>query len=371
MRNLLSGRLAALMRKEFHQIRRDSRLAATLTLQPVIQLLLLGFALSATVTNIPLGVTDNSHTPESRALVATLTESKSFRLAGVYSSDGPLGDALSRGDVDAGIVIPSEYSRDLQRGRTAIVQVLLNAVNANTAAISQGYVERIVQSYGQSVSGVPARSAITLQTAYLYNPGLETTWFLVTGVFGLLLILDSSLMAGTTMIKERESGTIEQLLMSPASTAEIVIAKIAPLFGLLCIMAVVSTAVIKFIFQVPFLGSLPLLLGGAALCLLCGISLGTVSATYSQSARQAMMINFFVNPSLFALSGALNPVEAMPTWLQPLTVLNPIHHFATIARGVLVKGSGLLDLWPNFLGLVLLTATLLSVSILRFRKQIS
>jgi ABC-2 type transport system permease protein len=244
-------------------------------------------------------------------------------------------------------------------------------VNANTATISQGYVERVVQSYGQSLSHTPVRSAITLQPAYLYNPGLEASWFLVTGVFGLLLILNASLVAETTMIKERESGTIEQLLMSPANTAEIVIAKIAPLFCLLCIMVVLSVAVMKVVFHVPFLGSLPLLLGGAALCLLCGISLGTVGATYSQSARQAMMIGFFVNPSLFALSGALNPVEAMPKWLQPLTVLNPIHHFATIARGVLVKGSGLLDLWPNFLGLLVLTTVLLAVSIMRFRKQIS
>jgi ABC-2 type transport system permease protein len=346
-------------------------LAATLTLQPVVQMLLLGFALSATVTNIRLAVTDNSQTPESRALVATLTESKSFRLAGVYLSDGPLAEALSRGDVDAGIVIPSEYSRDLLRGRTATVQVLLNAVNANTATISQGYIERVVQSYGQSVSRLSRHSAITLQPAYLYNPGLEGSWFLVTGVFGLLLILNASLVAETTMIKERETGTIEQLLMSPANTAEIVIAKIAPLFGLLCIMVVLSIGLMKFVFHVPFIGSLALLLAGSALCLLCGISLGTVSATYSQSARQAMMIGFFVNPSLFALSGSLNPVEAMPKWLQPLTVLNPIHHFATIARGVLIKGGGFFDLWPNFLALLLITGMLLSVSIVRFRRQIS
>lgn len=371
MRSLLTSRLGALIGKEFHQIRRDPRLAATLTLQPVVQMLLLGFALSATVTNIRLGVTDYSQTPESRALVTTLTESKSFRLAGVYQSDGPLGEALSRGDVEAGIVIPSGYSRDLERGRTATVQVLLNAVNANTATISQGYVERVLQSYGQSVSPSSRRGGIVIQPAYLYNPGLEASWFLVTGVFGLLLILNASLVAETTMIKERESGTIEQLLMSPASTAEIVIAKIAPLFCLLGIMVVLTIGLIKFVFHVPFLGSLPLLVFGSALCLLCGISLGTVSATYSQSARQAMMIGFFVNPSLFALSGSLNPVEAMPRWLQPLTVLNPIHHFATIARGVLIKGSGFLDVWPNFVGLIVLTAGLLAVSTMRFRRQIS
>ena len=126
----------------------------------------------------------------------------------------------------------------------------------------------------------------------------------------------------------------------------------------------------RFIFQGPFVGSLPLLVAGALLCLLSGISIGTVTATYSHSARQALLTGFFINPTLFALSGALNPVEAMPTWLQPFTVLNPIHHIATIARGCLIKGSGFVDLWPNFLGLTLLTLTLMIVSIRRFRHQL-
>jgi ABC-2 type transport system permease protein len=150
-----------------------------------------------------------------------------------------------------------------------------------------------------------------------------------------------------------------------------VVAKIAPLFAMLCIMVVLTIGLMKFIFHVPFLGSLALLFAGSALCLLCGISLGTVNATFSQSARQAMMLTFFVDPSLFALSGSLNPIEAMPKWLQPLTALNPIHHVATIARGVLIKGSGFADIWPSLVGLLVLTIVLLGVSTMRFRKQIS
>src|SRR5215470_6727384 len=251
---VVSPRLVALMRKEFQQIARDKRLAASLTLQPVVQMLLLGFALSATVTNLRLGVVDQSQTPESRALVATMTESKSFQLAGQYLSTGPLGDALGRNALDAGIVIPPEYGRDLQRGREATVQVLLNAVNANTATIAQGYAERVVESHAQSrVPDVPAHGGrALLKPAFLYNPGLKGAWFLVTGVFGLLLILNASLVAETTMIRERESGTIEQLLMSPATMTEIVVAKIAPLFCLLCIMVVLAIAVMKFVFRVPF-----------------------------------------------------------------------------------------------------------------------
>jgi len=173
------------------------------------------------------------------------------------------------------------------------------------------------------------------------------------------------------MVKEREAGTIEQLLMSPASTAEIIIAKITPLFVLLSLMMLLALAVLKLVFRVPFHGSLPFVLFGGVLCILSGISLGTVIATLSKSAQQAQLTAFFINPPLSSLSGALNPVEAMPGWLQPLTVLNPIHHFATIARGSMLKGSGLATLWPNVLALLIFTLVLVSLSIWRFRKQLS
>jgi ABC-2 type transport system permease protein len=189
--------------------------------------------------------------------------------------------------------------------------------------------------------------------AFLFNPGLVDSWFVATGVFGLLLILNSSLIASAAMVKEREAGTIEQLLMSPASTGEIIIAKITPLFVLLVMMMLLALGVLKIVFRVPFHGSLPFVLCGGVLCILSGISLGTVIATFSRSAQQAQLTAFFVNPPLSSLSGALNPVEAMPGWLQPVTVLNPIHHFAAIARGGMLKGSGFGTLWPNFLGLLL------------------
>jgi ABC-2 type transport system permease protein len=382
---LFNYRLLALIRKEFNQIRRDRRLAISLILPPVVQLTLFGFALSANVTNIRLGVVDDSRSPESRELVATLTESKSFRLAGYYFSVNELGDAVSRGSVDAGVVVPYDYARDLARDRPTTVQFLLNAMNANTATISRAYAEGVIQSYNsglrsrgirsriEAVAGpdIARRGQVQLQPAFLYNPGLVDSWFIVTGVFGLLLILNSSLVSSAAMVREREAGTIEQLLMSPASTSEIIIAKITPLFILLCMMMLVAIAVLKLAFGVPFHGSVLFLLFGGALCILSGISIGTVIATFSKSAQQAQLTSFFINPPLSSLSGALNPVEAMPKWLQPLTVLNPIHHFATIVRGSTLKGSGFLDLWPNFLGLLIFTVLLVSLSVWRFRKQLS
>lgn len=384
-RILLGRRLRALIGKEFNQIRRDRRLVISLIVPPVLQLTLFGFALSATVSNLRLGVVDESRTPESRELVATLTESRSFRLGGYYTTAEQLGNAISQAKLDAGVVIPYQYARDLRRGRPTTVQVLLNAMNANTATIGQAYAEGVIQSYnhdlrrvgvqasveGTAAPGLSRRGQVRLVPAFLYNPGLVDSWFIATGVFGLLLILNSSLISSATMVKEREGGTIEQLLMSPASTAEIIIAKIAPLFVLLCMMMLLAIAVLKIVFRVPFHGSLPFVLFGGVLCILSGISLGTVIATLSKSAQQAQLTAFFVNPPLSALSGALNPVEAMPAWLQPLTLLNPIHHFATIVRGSMLKGSGFATLWPNVLALLIFTLVLVSLSIWRFRKQLS
>jgi ABC-2 type transport system permease protein len=383
--SIFNHRVRALVRKEFSQIRRDRRLAISLILPPVLQLTLFGFALSATVTNMRLGVVDDSRTPESRELIATLTESKSFRLAGYYDSDNQLSNALSQAKLDAGIVIPYDYARDLQRGRTTTVQVLLNAMNANTATISQSYAQGVIQSYNAGLRGqgihasfhqigamdISHRGQVSLLPAFLYNPGLVDSWFIVTGVIGLLLILNSSIIASAAMVKEREAGTIEQLLMSPAGTSEIIIAKITPLFVLLCAMMLFALLVLKVVFQVPFHGKLLFLFFGGVLCILSGISLGTVIATFSKTAQQAQLTAFFVNPPLVSLSGALTPVEAMPAWLQPATVVNPIHHFAAIARSGLLKGSGFVDLWPNFLALTLFTLVLVSLSVWRFRKQLS
>jgi len=385
LKYLFNHRIRALIQKEFNQIRRDRRLAISLILPPVVQLTLFGFALSAAVTNVRLGVVDDSRSPESRELIATLTESKSFRLAGYYFSVDQLGDAVSRGNVDAGIVVPYDYARDLARERPTTVQFLLNAMNANTATISKAYAQGVIRSYNNGLrnqgihpriepvagSDLSRRGQVQLRPAFLYNPGLVDSWFIVTGVFGLLLILNSSLVSSAAMVREREAGTIEQLLMSPATTSEIIIAKITPLFFLLCMMMLVAIGVLKLAFGVPFHGNVLFLLFGGSLCILSGISIGTVIATFSKSAQQAQLTSFFINPPLSSLSGALNPIEAMPKWLQPLTVLNPIHHFATIVRGSTLKGSGFMDLWPNFLGLLLFTIVLVSLSIWRFRKQLS
>jgi ABC-2 type transport system permease protein len=385
LQSLFSYRFLAVLRKEFAQLRRDRRLVMSLVVFPTMQLLLFTLVLNATVSNLKLGIIDDSRTPESRGLTATLTESKSFKLAGYYYSVEKLGDAISRGDVDAGVIVPFDYAKELQRGHPVTVQLLLNAMNANTAAIAQGYAEGVIQTYNADlttgglhakflqipVSDISHRGVARLTGAYLYNPGLVASWFVVTGIFGLLLVMNGAMVAATSMVKEREAGTIEQLLMSPAGTYEIIVAKIAPLFVVLFMMVVFAILLIKVAFDVPFQGGIVVLLSGAALCVLSGIGLGTVIATFTHSAFQAQLTSFFVNPLLTTASGAITPAEAIPGWLQPLVKINPIRHFSLIARSSMIKGSGFDTLWPDFLVLGIFAFIMVSASVWRFRKQLS
>jgi ABC-2 type transport system permease protein len=370
VRSLLAGRFWALALKELRQIRRDRRLTISLIVPPTLQILLFGFALDSEVRGLRLGIVDESRTGESRELISALTENRTFKLAGSYSTAGALGDALGAGRLDVGVVVPDDFARLRARERPATVQVLLNAANANTAQIAQGYVEGAVARLNRESPATRAAS-VEIRTAFLYNPGLVNAWFIVTGVFGTLIILNGSLVSAATMIREKERGTVEQLLMTPASALQVVTAKIVPLFVLLMGMVGLVLLVARLVFHVPFRGSVLLLLAAGACCVLTGIGLGTFISTFARSANQTQLISFFVNPPLAILSGALTPIEAMPKWVQPWTYLNPIAHFATIARSVLVKGSGLEVVYPHLLALAGLAGLLVGVSAWRFRRQLS
>ena len=367
---LFGGRFWALALKELRQIRRDRRLAISLIVPPTLQILLFGFALDAKVRDLRLGVVDESRTAESRELISVLTQNPAFRLAGSYATPETVGRELGIGRLDVAVVVPYDFARRRARGRPATVQVLLNAANANTAQIAQGYVEGAVAFLNRDLGGARA-GPVELRTALLYNPGLVNAWFIVTGVFGTLIILNGSLVSAATMIREKERGTVEQLLMTPASSLQVITAKMVPLFVLLMTMVVLVIAVARLVFGIPFRGSPALLLGAWACCVLSGIGLGTFVSTFARSASQTQLIGFFINPPLAMLSGGLTPIEAMPKWVQPLTLLNPIAHFAAIARSVLIKGAGLDVVYPNLLALIALASLFVGISAWRFRSQLS
>ena len=391
---ILNLRLWSLFVKEFHQIRRNRRLVILLIIPPTLNIILFGLALNPTFENLRLGIVDNSHTPESRELVSAFKEGLVFQTSAYYSSTDELGRAISRGDLDAGLVVPNDFAERRARRETVEVQLLVDAVNANTATIAGGYAARIIAGLNQKIAAaqpprqppadtsngpgvslttnVPAviRANVTPRMTLLYNPGLKSAWFITTGMIGLLLVLQGSVVSSASLVREKEIGTIEQLLMTPAGSSEIIIAKVLPIFLLLALDIGLALLVARVAFGVPVRGSLLLFFLSASLCVLCGIGLGMMIATFTRTQQQAQLMGFFTNPPLAILSGATTPIEAMPVWLQPITAINPVKHFAIISRGILLKGSGVEVLYPQLIALAAIALVMVSVSAWRFRKQL-
>ncbi|HKY04572.1 MAG TPA: ABC transporter permease, partial [Blastocatellia bacterium] len=207
-------RLWALIVKELGHIKRDRQLISMLIVPPTIQLIVFGVALNPEVTGLRLGVVDESRAAISRDLISAFTESRSFEVAGQFGSDEEMGRELSAGNLDAGLIIPSDFARRRARGETAEVQLLVDGVNSNTAGIAAGYCQRIIASVNQGIGAGDETARVTARVALMYNPGLKSSWFMLTGVMGILLVLNGSLVAAGSMVKEKEAGTVEQLLMT-------------------------------------------------------------------------------------------------------------------------------------------------------------
>ncbi|WP_216904397.1 ABC transporter permease [Synechococcus sp. CCY 9618] len=369
---LLGTRFLALLRKEVEQILRDRQLVKLLLIPPTLQLLVYGFALNPDVRFLPLGVVDQSLGASSRELVAALTENQVFLGAAHPRSDRDLARLVERGSLTAGLVIPPTFRRDLAKGGPAEVQVFIDGVDANTAGIANGYIQQILRRFRPESAATPARPPpVTAAVTFLYNPGLRSSWFFVPGVMGLVLTLIASLVSAVSLVREKDTGTLEQLLMTPASAWEILLAKIAPLFVLLQVDVALALVLGRTVFGLPFRGNLPLFLLLSGLYLFVGIGIGTLLATVCRSQQQVLLTAFFVNLPLVQTSGAIAPIESMPLFFRSLSLLNPLRHYITIVRGMQLKGVGLEALWPHALALLLMAMALMAFSASRFRSQLS
>ncbi|HEY6307430.1 MAG TPA: ABC transporter permease [Candidatus Angelobacter sp.] len=383
-------RYLALLAKEVQQLRRNRVLVIQLMLPPTIVLIIFGYALNPKVRDLRVGVVDESVTTESRDLIDALTRNVNFNVTHLYTRVEDAEKALKSLDLDLFMVIPTDFSRTLGRGRMADVQVVIDAVDANTAQIAKGYLEMALQQYNvASISGAraptsdlrrqiilvsaahpaPLPGAPDVEAAYLYNPGLVTSWHYVTGVMSIIMFINASLVASALAVKEKETGTIEQLLMTPAQTGEMLFAKASPVFVLMMVVLFLSLLVGMLVFGLPVRGDLWLFALAGALAALAGIGIGIMVATVSKSQQQAQLLTFFVNPPLTLLSGATSPLENMPELFQKLSYIDPLRYMVTIIRGVTLKDAPWSALWPNLLALTAFSIILFSFSAWRFRKQ--
>lgn len=365
--------IRALVVKELRQIMRDKQLIFLLFFMPVLQLFLYGFALSPEVEHLRLGVIDNSASPLSREIVAALVNNQVFDLKASGGTAATLSKNVEDGHLGAGIIMPPELERVVKRGGNGKIQVLLDGVDANTAGIANGYINQIISTFNrQLVTGSQiSHELVSPQISFAYNPGLISSWFFVPGVIALVLNLVSTLVSSAAVIREKDSGTLEQLLMTPVSSLQILLAKIIPLSLLLMVTVLVCLAITVLVFHVPFRGNIFLFLFVSFLAILVGISIGIALAAFSQNQRQSLLTSFFVNLPVIQLSGAVAPLESIPQIFQWISLLDPLRYYVTCVRAIILKGAGLEAIWPDVLALATFAVVLLALSTSKFGRQLA
>jgi len=358
-----------LVRKETYHILRDRRTLAVLLLMPLLQVLLFGFAIRTDVEEIRLALVDPSPDAATHRLRSTLAGNDRFRVTRVLQSTDALDPLFQRGIIDQALVVESNFDAKLQRPAGAQTLLLTDAINPNIGRIQQDYARAVLGEYERALHDAPRAPPFRVQTRVRYNPTLESAYFFVPGLLAFVLILVSALMTSISVAREKETGTMETMLVSPLRQWQIIGGKVTPYLVVAFINAITVLGVAYTVFDVPIRGSIALLLGESLLFVAVALALGVLISTRTDSQRTAMMgalLGLMLPTTL--LSGMIFPIESMPAWLQPVSHVVPAKWFVRIIRGILLKGVGLADLWLDTLilvgmGLFLLVASTLSFNV--------
>ncbi len=381
-------RIREIVRKELRQTLREPRMRAVLIGPPIIQLIVFGFAVNLDVENTAIAWMDQDRTPASRELLSRFTASRYFRVVEEPASDIQAQDALDHGRAQAVIRVAPGFARDIARGRTAAVQILIDGSNSNTAAIVGGQASAIVGGYSATllrdrmreklvaattVSGGPVTFAvptINARSRVWFNPELKSRVYFVPGVIVNIIMLVTVMLTAMAIVREKEIGTMEQLMVTPIRPIELIIGKTLPFAGVGLVNMMMITVAALLVFNVPFRGHGPVLLVATILFLMTTLGAGLFISTISHTQQQAMMSSFFFFQPAFMLNGFSFPIHNMPEPVQWLTYVNPARYFMEIVRGVFLKGTGFTTLWPQMVALAALGVTILGLAALRFHKRL-
>ncbi len=378
------ARVKEIVRKEFYQSFREPRLRAMMIVPPILQFLVFGFVVNLDVERSRLAWLDQDNTPASRELRAAFEGSTYFEVTHTPATQKEVEGLLDRGAIHSGVVVPPRFGEDLARGRATSIQILVEGSNSNTASIIANYVSDVVRGFSagqlndwmrQKRAGRPGvvrinAPGIDLQQRVWYNPELRSRNYFIPGVAVNIITLVTLMLTAMAIVREKEIGTMEQLMVTPIRPSELMLGKTLPfaLVGLFDFSLIVALGMI--VFRIPFQGSGLLLLLGAILFLFSTLGVGMFISTVSHTQQQAIMATFFFFQPAFMLSGFAFPIRNMPDIVQWITYLNPLRYFITICRGVLLKGSGLNVLWPEYLALAVFGIAIMSFSASRFRKRL-
>ena len=358
------ARVWSIVIKEFIQIRRDRRTLAIVLALPVMQLILFGYAINTTVDHIATAVFDQSRDAQSRGFLAAFFNTGYFDLVQEAESLDEVRQSIDAGTARVGIVVPPTFSRDLVAGRQAQAQLLVDGSDPNTAqtAILVGGAVTQAQS-----NGVPS-GGIDLRPVVLYNPAMQSINFMIPGLLGLIMQFQTLLLTAFAVVRERERGTLEQLVVTPIKSWELMLGKILPYTAIGFANVLLASAIGRFWFGVEFAGSFPLLLILAGLFVLSSLGLGLLVSTVSHTQTQAMQLALFIMLPSIILSGFVFARESMPHPIREIGLLIPLTYFLQILRGIILKGDGVEVLWPQVLALAVFGAGVFGLSASRFRK---
>jgi drug efflux transport system permease protein len=367
-------RIRHIMIKEFLQTLRDPRMRFVLIAVPVLQSIVFGYAVTTDVKQIAIAIMDRDNTPESRKLVSDFASSHYFRIVKRIFTDDETRDLMDHGAVKAVLQINTGFGGTIRSMKTASAQMILDGTDSNTAGIVLNYAGGVINKYNMEFAGRDSRAAggvVDLRTRAWFNENLESRNFYVPGVIALLLSLVTLLLSSMAIVREKEIGTIEQIIVTPITKAEFILGKTVP-FALIGFFDVfIITGICVFWFKVPIRGSMLLLLVCTALFIMSTIGIGLLLSTVSSTQQQAMMGNFFFFFPAVLLSGFLFPIANMPQIIQWLTYLNPLRYMLVIIRGIFLKGIGVEILWPQMVGLAALGTSLLVLATRQFKKTMS
>lgn len=366
-------RIGEMVKKEFRQLLRDPRTRAVMFVAPVIQLLMFGYAVNTDVRDTATFVVDLDWTHESRQLIDAFRSTGYFEIVGRSDRPGDLVRALDDGHATVGLEIPRGYARGLLSGSGAHIQIVIDGTESNSATVAQGYAQRIVQRVAlerAAATGAVRGGGIDLRSRAWYNPNLESRVYNVPAVIGVLIMLMCLLLTALAVVREREFGTLDQLMVSPLTPEELMLSKTIPVAVIALIDLVAISLVAVLWFDIPIRGWPPSLLLAAALYILSGLSIGLLISTVSKTQQEAFMSMFlFLQPAII-LSGFFYPISSMPRVFQLITLLNPVRHFLEIVRAIFLKGEGLFALWPQYLALSVFAAIVMRIAIIRFPKTV-
>lgn len=362
-------RMAAIIQKEFIHIFRDVRSLLVILALPILMLLLYGNMISLDPSAMSIGFVDLDHSQSSRQLVEQFKGSGFFKIHGVSDTPGNIESMLQSRAVKAVVVIPADFEKRLKRDPSIPVQLVADASDSNTASLITNYVGAIALNF--SLDGTSFRTPIDIRTRMLYNPDGKTMYYILPGIASIIMLLISALLPCLTLVREKESGTLEQILVTPLSSAEIVLGKIAPYLILAFLDGLLVLGSAYLIYRMPFRGSLALLLILCLLFILTGLSLGLAISSRVKSQQVAIMAALAgtMMPTMI-LSGFMFPVDSMPPFLQGVSHLIPASYFLIIIRGILVKGIGFEYLVFPTLYLVGFTLFILGISVLSFKPRL-